>query len=80
MTTARWLKVSDVAAQLGVSSETVYRLCKRGRLSYRRDEDTGSWRIEAASVTTYERARTVSALRVTTEIEAAAYRLARRVG
>lgn len=76
MTAGRWIKVSEAARQLGVSDETIYRLCKRGRLAYRRDEDTGSWRIDGPSVTAYERARTVSVLRVTPEIVAVATRFA----
>lgn len=77
MATEKWIKVSVAASRLGVSVDTVYRLCRRGRLTYRRDEDTGAWRIDAASVTAYERARTVGALRVTPGIEAQASRLAR---
>lgn len=75
--TDRWIRVSEAARQLGVCDDTVYRLCRRGRLGYYRDEDTGLWRIDAASVTAYERARTVTALRVTPQIEAVASRLPR---
>lgn len=75
----RWIRVSEAARRLGVCDQTIYRLCRRGRLGYYRDEDTGLWRVDSASVTAYERARTVTPLRVTDEINAVASRL-RAVG
>lgn len=70
-----WIKVSEAARRLGVSVWTVYGLARRGRLTYRRDEDTGSWRIALASVVAYDRSRTVAARAVTPEIAAQAERL-----
>lgn len=75
MTAERWIRVSEAGRRLGLSVGTVYSLCKRGRLTYRRDEDTGTWRIDAQSVALYDRARTVTTLRVPREITAVATRL-----
>jgi hypothetical protein len=76
MTADRWIRASEAGRRLGVCDETIYRLCRRGRLTYRRDEDTGTWRIDAQSVALYDRARTVTTLRVPRELEAVATRFA----
>lgn len=78
VTPGRWIKVIEAADQLGVSDETIYRLCRRGRLTYRRDPDTGSWRVDAHSVAAYERAGTVVALRVHPSVAAHASKFPRQ--
>lgn len=71
----RWIKVSVAATRLGKSVWTVYALIHARKLTAYRDEDTGSWRVGAASVEGYLRTRTVQARVITPAIAAVAERL-----